>query len=324
MHPLPAPENLPNRYAAQVWWNIQSLIESHHYEGTPVSGCMMDVIKCFNHLPQEPLLQICLHLGAPKPVITAWRNALRCMTRRFSIRGSVGPALWSSTGFAEGCGLSVVAMLASNIALGAWVQHQAPTCTLWTFVDNLELTSAAVQDTIQGVAQITRFTQLLDIQLDDSKTFVWSTSPQDRQWLRDNDHVVKPWARDLGGHVQYNKCSTNGVIIAKCQSFQERWKQFARSRAPAHTKLRAIRTVAWPNMFHGIASVHLGLDHFDTQRTAAVRSLGLHHSGTSPRIQLSLVEFPTADPEIFVQFGGPFLSFVATSPVMQLVPFWMS
>ena len=63
--------NLPNRYASQVWWNIQTLIESHNFEGTDVSGCMMDVIKCFNHLPREPLLQMCFHLGVPEPIIQA-------------------------------------------------------------------------------------------------------------------------------------------------------------------------------------------------------------------------------------------------------------
>ena len=291
--------NLPNRHAAQVWWNIQSLIESNNFEGTNVSGCMMDVIKCFNHLPREPLLQMCLHLGAPSPIVAAWRQALQQMTRRFSIRGSVGPALSSSTGFAEGCGLSVVAMLVSNIALAAWMQHRSPACTLWTFVDNIELTSPDVQATVSGLEQVTRFTELMDIQLDPGKTFVWSNSAEERAWLRTNSHIVKPWARDLGGHVQYNKCSTNGVIVQKCASFQSRWRQFARSRAPQRAKVRAIRTVAWPNIFHGIASVHLGLDHFDTQRTMAIRGLCLQHSGTSPKLQLSLIEFPTADPEFY-------------------------
>ena len=291
--------NLPSRYASQVWWNIQTLIESHNFEGTDVSGCMMDVVKCFNHLPREPLLQMCLHLGVPEPIIQAWRNALGSMTRRFSIRGSVGPAIGSSTGFAEGCGLSVVAMLVCNIALDAWVHLRAPTCTLWTFVDNLELTSPNVQETVHGLEQVTRFTQLLDIQLDPTKTFVWSNCATSRKWLRDNMHSVRPWARDLGGHVQYTKSSTNGVIVSKCLSFQERWRQFARSRSPHQFKLRAVRTVAWPNIFHGVASVHLGLDIFDTQRTAVMRGLNIHHSGTSPRLQLSLIEFPTADPEFY-------------------------
>ncbi len=282
----------------------------------------MDVIKCFNHLPREPLLQMCLHLGAPPQVISAWRQALQQMTRRFSIRGSVGPPLSSSTGFAEGCGLSVVAMLVSNIALAAWVQHRAPTCTLWTFVDNLQLTSPVVTDTVSGLEQITKFTELLDIQLDPNKTFVWSNAAEERAWLRANSHVVQPWARDLGGHVQYNKCSTNGVIVQKCASFLNRWRQFARSRAPQRAKARAIRTVAWPNMFHGIASVHLGLDHYESQRTLALRGLGLQHSGTSPKLQLSLVEFPTADPEFYaiwrtIQEFRKNVSVEAASPILD-------
>ena len=133
--------NLPGRQAGQVWWGILQSIEDSHYTGHHLTGAMIDIVKCFNALPRCPLLAVCSHLGIHKGIIKAWMSGLAQMTRRFSIRGGVGPPLKSSTGFAEGCGLSVVAMVASNVLTSQWLLHKVPTCDLWTYVDNIELTS---------------------------------------------------------------------------------------------------------------------------------------------------------------------------------------
>ena len=54
--------------------------------------------------------------------------------------------------------------------------------------------------------------------------------------------------------------------------------------------------VAWPNVLHGITSIHLGNDHYEELRTGAMRGLKLEAWGASPPIQLSLVEHPLTDP----------------------------
>lgn len=103
--------NLPGRHAGQVWWGILQSIEDSNCTGNHLTGAMIDIVKCFNALPRCPLLAVCSHLGIHDGIIKAWMSGLAQMTRRFSIRGGVGPPLKSSTGFAEGCGLSVVAMV---------------------------------------------------------------------------------------------------------------------------------------------------------------------------------------------------------------------
>ena len=54
---------------------------------------------------------------------------------------------------------------------------------------------------------------------------------------------------------------------------------------------------------HGIASVHLGKEHFQKLRTGAVQGLGEHSAGTSPPVHLSLVESTHADPQYHALFA---------------------
>ena len=60
--------------------------------------------------------------------------------------------------------------------------------------------------------------------------------------------------------------------------------------------LRALAMAAWPRALHGVSLVHLGPRHFDSLRTNAMKGLRLSKPGASSKIQLSLVDFPTADP----------------------------
>lgn len=288
--------NLPGRHAGQVWWGILQSIEDSHYTGNHLTGAMIDIVKCFNALPRCPLLAVCKHLGIHNGIIRGWASALTQMTRRFSIRGGIGPPLKSSTGFAEGCGLSVVAMVASNVLTSQWLLHKVPSCDLWTYVDNIELTSPSAETTLEALENLTKFTEILDLEIDAAKTFVWATDASERRWFRQNEQKVKLWARDLGGHVQYSLQPTNSVIVSKMHKFKPRWKDMSRSKATYAQKIRSLKTLAWPNTMHGISSVHISDEHHDELRTGAMMGLNQQAKGASPKIQLSLIEKPLADP----------------------------
>lgn len=291
--------NIPQRSTTQVWLGIQTLIEQAAHDQQQLSGVMVDIIKCFNHLPRLPIIEVCCHLGIPTGTLRAWGMALCQMQRRFVIRGSVGPALTSTTGCAEGCGLSVVGMLAINILVDFWVTIKLPQTTLWSYVDNLEVTTSKAEDSILALQTLSDILTALDLGLDKDKTFVWANSSEARKFLRDNSLTVRMWARDLGGHVQYSRQNTNAIITGRISAFKERWKDFARSHAPYHQKLSAIKMVAWPNALHGITSVHLSDEYHDELRTGALRGLQAQSAGTSPIAHLSLVEHPSADPGFY-------------------------
>eukprot|EP00438_Fugacium_kawagutii_P010337 Skav212590 [mRNA] locus=scaffold125:530151:534734:+ [translate_table: standard] len=291
--------NLPGRTAQDVWFMIQLRLEEHHFTGTQLSGCMLDLVKCFNHLPRTVLLAMCIRLGMPDQIVRTWCKALQGMSRRFMIRGGTGPPLTSTTGYPEGCGLSVVAMCAANILVDHWMQAHSPRTQIITYVDNWELLAEDESDLLHGYLSIESFCQHMDILLDDKKTFFWSTKPEVRKSFREQNKKIQSFSRDLGGHVQYTRQITNAVITQKIEAFQPRWALFARTSAPRPQKLQAITSVAFPNIFHAISSVHLGDLHHEHVRTAIVRCLKDNAPGTSPPMVLSLFEHPKHDPGFY-------------------------
>ena len=140
---------------------------------------------------------------------------------------------------------------------------------------------------------------MLDLEIDADKTFVWSTDTAERQWFRQNHQKVQMWARDLGGHVQYSLQTTNSVVVSKINKFKPRWKDMSRSKATYAQKIKTLKALAWPNTMHGVSSVHLSDEHHDTLRTGAMMGLNQQSKGASPKIHLSLIEKPGADPGFY-------------------------
>eukprot|EP00435_Cladocopium_sp_Y103_P036813 s432_g9.t1 len=291
--------NAPKKTTKDVWFGLQLMLEDHYFSGTPLSGCMLDLEKAFNHLPRVPIIKLGAVLGIPSQILHAWGSALTTMVRRFHIRGATGPALHSSSGLPEGCGMSVVGMMLINVLTDRWLTVRVPRCCMWSYVDNLELTSQEVSQVQAGHDELHKVCDLLALPIDVQKTIFWSTNAQDRQDLRSSNQKVVYWMRDLGGHVQYTKQLTNSVITSKIEKFQPRWQALACSKASYKRKLLAIKTVALPNILHGIASAFVGNAHFDGLRTSALQAIGEHRPGASPLVHFSLVCHPTADPTFF-------------------------
>lgn len=164
----------------------------------------------------------------------------------------------------------MVGTLAINILVDTWLQHKAPQCQLWSYVDNLEITTRDAHTAVAGLKELDKIMSALDLNLDPTKTFCWSTNQKERKTVKEMEQVVRMWARDLGGHVQYSRQTTNSVITDRIQTFRDGWGSFARSHAPHHQKIKALKMVAWPNVLHGITSIHLGNDHYEELRTGAM------------------------------------------------------
>ena len=291
--------NVPGKCAIDLWLAIQAEIEASRSTSAPMTGVMVDIIKCSNGLPRLPIFQVCAHLGVAAPMLQAWSSALHQMERRFSIRGSVSPPCRSTTGCAEGDSLSVMGMLSINILIDHWLVFKIPQAHLWTYVDNMEITASDPRVTLQGLHALQNIIGALDLQLDNEKTFVWGTTPEVRKILSESPYPIAMWARDLGGHIQYSAVPTNSVIVNRIHKFKDRWKQFARSPAPLKQKIHAVASVAWPNVLHGVSSVHLSPAYMDELRTGAMRGLQEHGVGVSPSIHLSLILPIKCDPGFY-------------------------
>ena len=288
--------NLPRKSASSLWFSVQSRIEACHLLGGTCCGLVADLIKAFNHLPRLPTLAAARKLGIPLGVVRPWTGFLGCLSRRFKIRGSVGPSLLSNAGFPEGCALSCVAMAVVNTSFSFFMAHRSPSVQAMSYVDNWELLSEGPHVLISAIDSLHEFCSRWDLLLDHSKTIVWSSDPEARRVLRAHSLSVKCAARDLGGHVQYSAQWTNFTQVDRLQSLAQRWIRLRESPAPVEQKVRALATAAWPRALRGVSLVHLGPRHFDSLRTNAMKGLWLSKPGASSKIQLSLVDFPTADP----------------------------
>lgn len=300
-----APEEIlgsrPGCEAGSIWWRLACIIEEGFYtDSQNISGLSCDLSKCFNTLPRVPVFWLARKLGLPSSFVRTWHQAVAKMTRRFQVLGKTGPAMGACCGFPEGDPLSVVAMYLVNISMTVFLQEQAPRVTPWSFVDDWQLLSDSHEGTIQGFGAISHFATSLDLSLDPKKSFVWGSSAEARQALRQGELPIKYHCRNLGGHVSYCGRFTNYTVKNRGRMLDQFWPLLKRSVAPHPQKLLALKVVAWPRGLHAAAGTWLSQKWLSTLRTRALQALGLDKKGTNPMLQLSAVETVDHDPGFVV------------------------
>lgn len=294
--------SLPQRSSKNVWYHLQGLIEYTFASEDSAAGAVIDIVKCFNCLPREPLLAIGIHIGLCSSVIRPWAAALTSIQRRFTIRSAVGPPIMSCCGFPEGDPLSIIAMAIANLTLDRWVAHRYPTIQTWTYVDNIETVCKTGQQAQESLSSLESFCDALDLQIDPKKTYCWTTDKDQRRELKNQEIQTLKAARDLGGHMNYSKWSTKGTILEKIDKFAPFWRRLSRSPAPKFQKLRCLKVSAWPNMFHSISISFLGPLHFEKIRTKVMQSMGYNTYGANPKLQLSCICPCESDPEFWCAY----------------------
>ena len=291
--------NRPACMAAHSWSHVQWMVEMTFLQQLSLAGLTADIQKAFNHLPREVLMHACKVLGVPQPILLAWSGALSGLSRRFQIRDSLGPPIYSSTGCPEGCAMSCVGMLVIDIMLHRWLEVQYPMCQPMSYVDDWQVITKEPQF-LEGIRDsLVAFTQAVDLLLDEKKTFVWSLDSDVRRTLRQQGIVVKKSAKALGAQMQYTKQHAAFVIHDRLKDLQPLWGRLRASLSPYHVKVHAIKMAAWPRGLHGIAAVRLGTTHFCTLRSAAMKGLNAEGSGCNPVIHLGLIEHPKLDPQFW-------------------------
>ena len=277
--------NVPGKQAIGLWWTLQHRIEQAMYAGEPLTGAVSDLCKAFNHLPRTVTFQAALALGVHPDIVRAWASSTVLLQRHFVVRDCPSAAqVTSTTGFVEGCGMSVVGMVLINALVHAYMQYQHPCTVFTTYVDNYELQAATVEQTTQALASLHGFCELLDVQLDVNKTYHWACDATGRAHLRAQQDIPVKAARDLGAHMQYTANQTNGTVLAKFRQLPELWHKLARSHAPQVQKLKVLRVVAWPRTLYSGSIVHIGPAHFDEARAGAFKALGMQKSGANAQI----------------------------------------
>ena len=285
------------RSSSDMWYQMQLAIERTLLDGDQCVGAIADVTKAFNCLPRQPLIRAAIRLGVPACIIKPWVGMLTQLQRHFIVRNAYGPGLTSVTGFAEGCGLSVAAMLLCNLVLHRYMSLAEPSVRLWSYVDNWEITGEMVEDVQKALQRLEDFAALMDLSLDQSKSVLWALQADDRKFLRDSGYAVTRNVRDLGGHLQLSRQQTNATLVMKCKALKAVWSKLAISRAPLQQKCKVVRVKAWPRGLHACTGVHISNATFNELRSNANKALGLKRAGVNTKLFLALFVHPAHDPE---------------------------
>lgn len=287
------------RSAGQVWSQLLWVVEDSTVHGVALSGLIADLQKAFNHLPRSVVFEAAAIMGVPMKVLIAWAGALASIGRRFQLGQHLSCAVYSATGLPEGDGLSCLGMLVVDVLFHAWHQHFFPLCQPISYVDDWTI---LVTDPrlMQGAFHcLSKFTDAMDLLLDTRKTFVWSTSGQGRQCLRDQGFRVETSCRLLGAHVQTSKKHTNATQVDRVNSLHSLWPKLRLSAAAYDLKLRAIRSAAWPKGLHAIAATTVSHQIFKSLRSGAMRGLQADGSGSNSMVHLGLIERSITDPQFW-------------------------
>ena len=140
-------------------------------------------------------------------------------------------SLFSSCGCPEGCALAVVSMAICKMAIEVWMYQRVQ---MYSSIDNIDALANSASEAIEAMAGLSDFCSLLDLQVDNSKIYLWS-----RKAIQTQGHNCKYYARDVGGHMSYNRIRSNCTVQEKIEAIAPFWSKLARSSAPQSQKERA-------------------------------------------------------------------------------------
>lgn len=289
--------NRRGRQASDLWIQLLAEIEQAYSTSAGLAGISADIEKCFNCIPRYPALCLAILVGTPHAVTTAWSGALASMRRHFKVRDSFSEGFLTSTGLAEGCGLSVYGMLLVDHLFACWLRFQAPAVRCLTYVDDWQTLTMDVDYAVRQLTLVEQFAAMLDLTIDRKKTFGWATCPAMRQHMRAHGIQVLHHARELGGHLGISRQYTNRTVAQRIADLGDFWVQLRASHARYKAKVHMLRVVAWPRGLHAVASAPVSDQTFLTLRRSAVKALGWQKPGVNPLVLLSLVE-PSVDPQL--------------------------
>ena len=298
---------LPGRSARDITYRLQHELEVAVLAAEPISGFVLDIIKCFNALPRMPMQALLIHVGCPPLLAKSWIAGLHCMGRASSFVGDVSALQFSSTGVPEGDGMSVAAAVSLGWLFASLVADFG--LTPHVFIDNWAWTSADEALHAAGLEQTLQLVRSLKIEVDWHKTFGWSTHSAGRQWWREHAKMLLPdacslavlhEAKDLGAAMRYHSSRTLGCLKARLFEGQQRLERLAQQPRSLSNKALLIGSSVWPATFFACEGHAIGRQRIAALRGKAARALIGPHHHVAPLIALSTLTGRCLDPEVYI------------------------
>lgn len=164
-------------------------------------------------------------------------------------------------------------MMAVNYLFHKWFEAQQVPIQPLSFVIGQLLVRHHV-DVQHAMSQLQKSCDMIDLQLDATKTFVWSLTNQGRKHLRDLGMRVQKQCRTLGAHLGLSGRHSNATLQHRVQTVHGLWDSFRLSASPYRAKVRALLTCPRPKGLYGAAATTLSQQTRGKLRSGSMR--GLH------------------------------------------------
>ena len=298
---------LPGRSARDVTYLLQHWIEVSARSNTVLSGFVLDIIKCFNALPRQPVGALLRHLGCPPALADAWIGGLNRMTRSASFCGCISGPRGSTSGCPEGDAVSVAAAIAVCWILCVTLEDFGVCPALyvdnWSWTSDLpELHTVALQETLN-------ITSALRLEVDWRKSFAWARDAESAEWWKQFGPTLLPSpdvfklltsAKDLGVAMRYRGPRTLGCLHQRLAEGHARLRRLKHMPLPLASKARIIQSAVWPAVFFGSEGHAVGLRKLAALRTSATKALVGGHHHANPFLAMELLSVQLQDPEVFL------------------------
>ena len=194
--------------------------------------------------------------------------------------------------------MSCIAMVVLTDLFHKWVRAAGMMFRPVSYVDNWAVLMQSPAHMQQACQAVDKFAAMLQIRLDASKSFTWSSDRQGRLDLRSQGFRVVHAARDLGAHVVYTRQLANKTTLDRVRDLGDFWSKLRSTRCTFQQKVTLIIRAAWPRALHAVSAVVIGKKHFESLRSDLMQALGIQKPGSSPDLQCCLERF-TVDPQVY-------------------------
>ena len=277
-------------------------IEAAKYGKKDVCGVVIDLIKCYNTIPWEPVVWLLNKIGIPNQYTDTLFRHLRSLQRSFDVHGSCSEPIKGVTGIAEGCAMSVAVMASLSLWCHKVLEFYHKGNTTICYADNWGINSANPKELLTTVGTMTAFIDALRMRISPKKSWFWCLNPKHGASLKgvkigiDEIPVVKT-AVDLGCDQNYGykkKCVSKNQRLEKAKRVM---KRINKKKIPA--KFRAIMTQAagYGAMSYGIEQYYLTQHQWKVMRSATVASLRRNVACANPYLAC-LFETSPLDPQL--------------------------
>eukprot|EP00435_Cladocopium_sp_Y103_P066489 s149_g28.t1 len=305
--PMLVSGGIPGRGVKDLAFLLKHKIERALSNKSQLGGFSLDLRKAFNTFPRLPICFLWQKLGVPQWVCHFWLSSLMRMERFPHLHNRLGSPLNSTTGAPEGDCLSVLAMLALATAFHAQTANEE--VSPHGYADNWGWMTFHIPSHKKAFAHTLRFAASLKLEIDFQKSWHWGITREFREACEslallfpsgDVPVKIESHVRDLGERFHYNGNIHLANVKDKILEAERRIKRVKNLPLDVSSKAALIQASVWPMALYSADTAYLGLQHFQTLRSAALFAFVGKCNFASPWLACFSLSTRLLDPLLYV------------------------